>query len=259
MNTTAPLPPQLLERARKARRVVVFTGAGMSAESGVPTYRDVQTGLWSKYDPMTLATPAAWRENPARVWAWYLHRSATVRSVQPNLGHHALSFWDRSTEVTVVTQNVDDLHERAGSRSVVHLHGSLFAPRCDTCGAPASPATATTAGAAAGPGSQEVPPPSCACGGRVRPGIVMFGEQLPQDAWLRAVVHAQTCDLMLVVGTEASVYPAAQIPEMAIQQGTFVAELNPKASMISSAVHVSWRTTAAVGLPELVRALRAAP
>lgn len=246
------VPPQLLEKARAARKVVIFTGAGMSAESGVPTYRDARTGLWAKYDPMTLATPAAWREAPARVWAWYLERSAAVRASQPNMGHHALSFWGRSADVHIVTQNVDDLHERAGSPNVVHLHGSLFAPRCDSCAAPATVAVAR-------PGSDAVPPPTCACGGLVRPGIVMFGERLPQDAWLRAVVHATTCDLMLVVGTDASVHPAAQIPELAIGQGTFVAEVNPRPSMLSSAVHLCWRTTAATGLPELVRALRRAP
>lgn len=134
-----PTPPaRILDLARPARRVAVLTGAGMSAESGVPTFRDAQTGLWEHFDPADLATPEAWDRDPASVWAWYQWRVALVRRVQPNAGHRALARWGRTVDLSIVTQNVDDLHERAGSPVLSHLHGSLFSPRCAECGTPAT-------------------------------------------------------------------------------------------------------------------------
>ncbi|CAM3663868.1 SIR2 family NAD-dependent protein deacylase [Smaragdicoccus niigatensis] len=242
------VPAELLERARAARSITVLTGAGMSAESGVPTFRDVQTGLWAKYDPMTLATPEAWREDPALVWAWYQRRCAMLLAVQPNAGHRALADWGQKADVRIVTQNVDDLHERAGSSGVVHVHGSLRTPRCDTCW------TVHTVEVVE-PDSERVQPSSCECGGLVRPGVVWFGEALPEDAWNAAADAAASCDLMLVVGTSSIVYPAAGLPRIAMEFGVFVAEINPERTDLSRAVDVHWESTAATGLPRLLEAI----
>ena len=192
-----PTPPaRILDLARPARRVAVLTGAGMSAESGVPTFRDAQTGLWEHFDPADLATPEAWDRDPASVWAWYQWRVALVRRVQPNAGHRALARWGRTVDLSIVTQNVDDLHERAGSPVLSHLHGSLFSPRCAECGTPADLPEAPTEPVA------RLDPPACgACGGDVRPGVVWFGEPLPAGPWEAATASVLTADVVFVVGT----------------------------------------------------------
>ncbi|RVW02726.1 SIR2 family NAD-dependent protein deacylase [Rhodococcus xishaensis] len=242
--------PALVEAARLARRVVVFSGAGMSAESGIPTFRDAQTGLWEKFEAEQLASPDGWRRDSGLVWAWYQWRTGLVRRVQPNDGHRALAAWARHVPMTIVTQNVDDLHERAGSEVAAHLHGSLFAPRCSRCGA-AHPSDGGLDVEPTGP----VPPPKCAsCGGQVRPGAVWFGEAMPQEDWQRAENAIDECDLMIVVGTSGVVYPAATLPLRAIESGATVVEINPQATNLSPHVHHSWHTTAAVGLPALVAA-----
>ncbi|RVW08337.1 NAD-dependent deacylase [Prescottella agglutinans] len=243
--------PALVEAARAARRVVVFSGAGMSAESGVPTFRDAQTGLWERYDPAELATPQAWESNRALVWAWYQWRTGLVRRVQPNAGHRALATWAQQVPLTLVTQNVDDLHERAGSEVAAHLHGSLFTPRCSVCAAPYP----SDGGLDVEPGGPVTPPTCASCGGDVRPGAVWFGEPLPEEAWTRAADAVDACDLMVVVGTSAVVYPAAGLPLRAVESGATVVEINPEATDLSALVHHYWRTTAAVGLPALVAAL----
>lgn len=229
----------------------MLTGAGMSAESGVPTFRDAQTGLWARYDPMTLATPEAWRSDPALVWAWYQKRCAMLTAVSPNDGHRALAAWGAVAEVRIVTQNVDDLHERAGSEEVVHVHGSLHSPRCDSCGTEHHVEVIE-------PESERVDPPECVCGGLVRPGVVWFGEMLPERAWARAEELAEKCDLLLVVGTSAIVYPAAGLPQIALMLGTYVSEINPERTALSSVVDLHWEATAATALPQLVEAVLAA-
>ncbi|WP_305094477.1 NAD-dependent deacylase [Prescottella sp. R16] len=247
-----PLDPALVDAVRSARNVVVFTGAGMSAESGVPTFRDAQTGLWERFSPEQLASPDGWEHDRGLVWAWYQWRTGLVRRVQPNAGHRALAAWARDTELTILTQNVDDLHERAGSTVAAHLHGSLLAPRCSTCAAP-FPSDGGLDVEPSGP----IPPPTCpVCGGDVRPGAVWFGEALPSEAWDRADRAAAACDLMLVVGTSAVVYPAAALPLRALDSGATVVEINPQSTDLSAAVQYSWRTTAAVGLPALVDAVQ---
>lgn len=235
---------------RDARRVVVLTGAGMSAESGVPTFRDAQTGLWSTFDPERLATPAAWRADRATVFAWYCWRSTLVRTVEPHAGHVALARLAERVPVDVVTQNVDDLHERAGSQVLAHLHGSLLAYRCDTCGRPA-PVPA--------PLAEPVPrlePPRCAADdGWVRPGVVWFDEPLPADAWraARDAVEGLTRqDVLLVVGTSGVVQPAASLPLLGRAAGALVVEVNPVGSELSEVCHVHVRAGAAEALPELV-------
>ncbi|MBX6749355.1 MAG: NAD-dependent deacylase [Micromonosporaceae bacterium] len=261
----------MLERAsealRGAQRVVVFTGAGMSAESGIPTFRDAMTGLWARYDPAELATPQAFRADPELVWGWYEWRRALVSRAQPNAGHVAVAAIEAHVPGTVVvTQNVDDLHERAGSSAPIRLHGSLFAPRCSACAAPAPvPAVVSTAvsiGTLAADGDvdpepegQRLAPPICTgCGGLVRPGVVWFGESLPADALKAAVDAAARCDLLLAVGTSGVVYPAAEIPEVAARHGAMVIQINPQPTALDGIAALNLRGSAASVLPALVAA-----
>jgi NAD-dependent deacetylase len=220
----------------------------MSAESGVATFRDAQTGLWETFDPEELATPQAWRRQPDVVWAWYLWRYHLVRSVEPNAGHHAVADWERDAEVRVVTQNIDDLHERAGSRRVAHLHGTLFGFRCTRCGTPyegeipdmAEPVVA-------------IDPPLCErCGGLIRPGVVWFGESLPGEPWQEAVDAVAGADVVVVVGTSGIVYPAAGLPSAALANGIPVVEVNPDSTPLSGSATVTIRDTAASALPGLL-------
>jgi NAD-dependent deacetylase len=231
-------------------QVTVLSGAGISAESGVPTFRDVETGLWAKVDPYEISSAEGWRANPEKVWAWYLWRHYMMDAVQPNNGHRAVAAWQDYADVHVVTQNVDDLHERAGSRNVYHLHGSLFQFHCDACGSrfegtlPAMPEPV-----------ESVDPPQCPCGGLIRPNVVWFGESLPDDAWQCSVHAVLTADVVVVVGTSSIVYPAAGLPEMALSRGTAVIEVNPERTPLSDSATVSLRETAVGALPTLLQRL----
>lgn len=247
------LPEAAVEAVRRAEWITVFTGAGMSAESGLATFRDADTGLWERFDPTTLATPQAWSDDPAMVWAWYQWRARKVRGTEPNAGHRALVELATDRAVMVVTQNVDDLHERAGSNVVSHLHGSLFAPRCSNCGRP-------YLGTDADPGRAveqlRIEPPVCPfCLAPVRPGVVWFGEPLPQQAWSGAENAFAAADVVVVVGTSGIVYPAAALPERAAAAGKQVIEFNPEPSALSAVATHSIRASAAVGLPALVAAI----
>lgn len=227
--------------------LVVLTGAGMSAESGVPTFRDARTGLWEKHDPTALATPEAWGRDRDTVWAWYRWREHLVSGAQPNAGHLAVARAASDRSVVVVTQNVDDLHERAGSQTVHHVHGSLFAHRCDTCGTPLE----------VGPPPAEpvdrLPPPACdRCGGRARPGVVWFGEPLPSEPWEEAVSAVTSAAAILVVGTSGLVHPAASLPSLAAAEGIPVVEVNPGPSGLGAEVSVHVRATAGDALPTLL-------
>lgn len=249
MDAMTIVPVEVLDVARTARRITVLTGAGMSAESGVPTFRDAQSGLWSRFDPAQLATEDAFRHDPALVFGWYVWRLGRVREAGPNAGHLALAQWARSADVRIVTQNVDDLHERAGSEVLAHLHGSLAAFRCLDCGRPfdGDLPEPDAVGRAA--------PPRCPCGGLVRPGVVWFGEPLPQKAFADGVLACRDTDLLLVVGTSGIVYPAAGLPDLARSMGVPVVEINPEPTELSPSCDVTWRTTAATGVPALVAAL----
>jgi NAD-dependent deacetylase len=241
----------------RAERVVVFTGAGISAESGVPTFRDDLTGLWARFDAERLATPEAFHADPDLVWGWYEWRRARVRRVEPNAGHAAVAALGALVpDSAVVTQNVDDLHERAGSRGVVHLHGSLFAPRC--AAAAAHPATLPDpAGDADAERGRRIPPPRCArCGALVRPGVVWFGESLPEAALAAAVEAAARCDVLVTVGTSGVVYPAAEIPRIAARCGAAVIQVNPQPTPLDRLCAVNLRGSAAEVLPALVAAAR---
>ena len=253
MAPTEQVPPEILELARSARRVTVLSGAGMSAESGVPTFRDAQTGLWEHFDPTELATPEAWDEDPAQCWAWYAWRASLVRGAQPHPGHVAIAKWQARPDVDlkISTQNVDDLHERAGATVLAHVHGDLFALRCAHCDRPARvdypPVSEPVA---------QLDPPACeSCGGLIRPGVVWFGEMLPQRAFQDSVTAAQEADLVLVVGTSGLVYPAAGIPDLAAARGVPVVEINPQPSEVSGTAEHLWRATAGHTLPALVDAL----
>ncbi|MEU4677830.1 NAD-dependent deacylase [Micromonospora sp. NPDC023737] len=246
------LPREAGELLGDARRVVVFTGAGISAESGVPTFRDDLTGLWARFDPQRLATAEAFHADPDLVWGWYEWRRARVSRAEPNAGHRAISIiQNRAPECSVVTQNVDDLHERAGSHGVIHLHGSLFAPRCV---AAAHPATFAPVSEIATPDEgRRVPPPRCpSCAALVRPGVVWFGEALPEAALTAAVEAAAACDVLLTVGTSGVVYPAAEIPGVAARVGATVIQVNPEPTPLDRVATINLRGTAAHVLPALV-------
>lgn len=247
----ATLPPELLECLRQADEVLVLTGAGVSAESGIATFREALTGLWARFDPAQLATAAAFVEDPVRVWSWYEWRRAQVLAAQPNPAHRALADWSQKRgRLRLVTQNVDDLHERAGSREVIHLHGSLHAPRCFACAQPLA-APALPGGQAEGQEHLVAPPRCPACGGPARPGVVWFGESLPRDALADAWALAERCDLCLVVGTSGLVQPAASLPVVARRQGATVVRIDPQPAADFSG---DWQLLGAAGviLPALV-------
>ncbi|WP_412062149.1 SIR2 family NAD-dependent protein deacylase [Rubrivirga sp. IMCC45206] len=244
-----PFSETLVRRLREARSVAVLTGAGISAESGVPTFRD-PGGLWQQFRPEELANVEAFLANPTLVQGWYGHRRAVVEDVVPNPGHHALAALERwvvgrGGEFLLATQNVDGLHGRAGSERVVELHGSITRSHCIDCRTPAD-AAAVEGGAL-----------TCeACGGLVRPDVVWFGEALPEEAFARAEQAAALADVYLSVGTSAVVYPAAGLPQLARQVGAYVAEINPTPSDIAGVLNEQVRGLAGEVLPSLVAALR---
>ena len=211
---------------RQARHIVVFTGAGISAESGIPTFRDTLTGLWARHDPQRLETAKAFRENPALVWGWYLWRRQQMLQAQPNAAHRAIArLADSGRQVTVITQNIDDLHERAGSQGVVHLHGSLMMAKCFACHRAAALSSVEQSVSEEG---ELVEPPRCShCNGRLRPGVVWFGEDLPAGAWKAAAQAARHCDVLLSIGTSGVVMPAAGLPDLALAAGAMVIHINP--------------------------------
>ena len=233
---------QAREWLAAARSVVVLTGAGISAESGLPTFRG-PGGLWRNFRPEQLATPEAFHRDPKLVWEWYDWRRQVHAKCEPNPGHHALVELERRcAHFLLITQNVDSLHERAGSRNIIHLHGSLWRVRCLKCGREEV--------------NEQVPlsplPPVCACGGMQRPAVVWFGEALPMDAFGAAVAAAQKAEVLIAVGTSAVVYPAAALPRVALEHGARVIEVNPEATDLSGAADLSLRGLAGEILPQLI-------
>lgn len=231
-----------------ARRVAVLTGAGMSAESGVPTFRDALTGLWSNFDPEQLATPEAFRADPALVWRWYSERRAGVLNAQPHAGHVALArAVGRFDNFALVTQNVDGLHARAGSADVLELHGNILHSRClDDCGVRYDHPDQLPAGA----------PPRCpGCGAPLRPGVVWFGEGLDPAILGRSERLLALAQVVLVVGTSGLVYPAAGLPSMARAAGAKVIIINPDPSALDHQAHLVLPLTAAQALPALLEAI----
>jgi NAD-dependent deacetylase len=252
----SPHAARAVELLREARRIVVFTGSGMSQESGVPTFRDAESGLWAHFDPAELATPDAFRRNPARVFAWYLWRWRASRMAQPHAGYRALvEMEDRFERLTVVTQNVDGLHWRAGSDRVIELHGSLETFRCFDAGHPYDAARLEELSAR---GAEEIEPPRCErCGSPIRPGVVWFGEPLPWDQLEAARAEVEACDALLAVGTSGLVYPAADLAWAAVGRGIPVIEVNPQATPLSGHAALAWPSGASAALRELAAGLAA--
>ncbi len=252
------LDEKIMQAARllaRSERLVVLTGAGVSKESGVPTFRDALDGLWARFDPQELATAGAFRRNPALVWDWYEYRRALVRQAAPNPGHVALAALEALLpQVVVVTQNVDDLHQRAGSTDIIALHGAIMRSKCfnDCQGMPTFIDLA-----ALPPHADEEGPPCCPhCGGWVRPDVVWFGENLPRQALERALALAEAADVMLVVGTSGVVQPAASLPFVAARAGAAIIEANPQRSEITTLAEVWLDAPSGEALPRVVEALR---
>lgn len=243
---TIDIPTSLVEALRAADRVVVLTGAGTSAESGVPTFRDAQTGLWAKYDPQELATPSAFRRNPQLVWEWYEWRRELISKASPHPGHLALvELEKRVPQFTLVTQNVDGLHQQAGSRNVIELHGNILRSRCFDEGTVVETWEA----------SDEVPPSCPDCGAYLRPDVVWFGESLPPGALDAAVDATTSCDLFLSVGTSTIVQPAASLPFEALRAGATVVEVNPDTTPLTRSADVVLHGPAGEVLPLLMQDL----
>ncbi len=276
MSVTANLSQSLIERLREARHLVVFTGAGMSAESGVPTFRDRLTGLWAHTEPTEVATPQAFRRDPQRVWDWHLHLAEAVRRALPNAGHQVIAALPaKGLRISVITQNIDSLHQAAGSREVIELHGNLFRLKAfvdeEAAFAAAEPPVIChvcdgyAASRACDPWAsrddlarlrlEAGPVPRCpGCGALLRPAVVWFNEMLDPAVIEAAVDAVDECDAMLCVGASLEVQPAASLPWRALSRGATVIEINPQPTPLTPLTpHVAaFRGTAAQVLPELV-------
>ena len=233
---------RLLRKLAGAQNVVAFTGAGISAESGIPTFRG-EDGLWKKFKPEELANFDAFIRNPDLVWEWYRHRKSIISSIQPNAGHCALVEMENfHSRFTIITQNIDNLHRRAGSKTIHELHGNIERNYCIGCGKYFSEDEITVS----------VEAPRCArCRGLIRPDVVWFGESLPIDAWKASVDAAESAEVFLVIGTSAIVYPAASLPQIARRAGAFVLEINIEPTELSDSTDESLIGKAGEILPEL--------
>jgi NAD-dependent deacetylase len=241
------VPDELSARIARARHVLALTGSGVSAESGVPTFRDAQTGLWARYRPEDLATPEAFAREPKLVWDWYAWRRTLVSRAEPNPGHRALvALAAHIPQFTLVTQNVDGLHQRAGSTDVVEFHGNLMRTKCSHDGAVVEEPVGR---------SDDAPPLCPRCGAYVRPDVVWFGEMIPPDALQRAFAAAETCDVFLSIGTSSQVYPAASLAEVAQASGACIVEINPQPTPHSRFAQYLLSGPAGVMLPALADAV----
>ncbi len=238
----------LIDVLRKAQHVVVFTGAGVSAESGVPTFRNRQTGLWARFSADELSTPAGFQRNPQLVWDSYTELRALIAETQPNPAHIAIARLQALVpKLTLITQNIDGLHQRAGSTSVLELHGNLARNKCFKCGVQAKMLL------------DEQRPPRCIhCGGLLRPDVVWFGEQLPADILAAAQQAVDECDILISVGTSGKIYPAADLPLAAAARGAAVIQVDPAATPLDKITPFCLRGRAGEWLPRLVRALESA-
>ena len=230
----------VIKELRDAKKIVFVTGAGISQESGIPTFRG-KDGLWRNYDVMKLATINAFYDNPKLVWEWYNERRKNIFSVEPNLGHTVIAELEKFVKVVVLTQNIDGLHQRAGSTEVLELHGSIVKIKCTVCDFKSEILTEFIH-----------MPPFCKCGNILRPDVVWFGESLPQEIWQRAMIHASKCDVMIVVGTSLVVSPANTLPIYAKQNNAILIEINPEETIMSSNMDFSIRSTSVMALPEFV-------
>lgn len=241
------IPKDLIQILRQAKNVSVLTGAGISAESGIPTFREAQTGLWEQYDPEELATPQAFSANPELVWRWYQWRQDIVSQADPNPGHFALAELESRLSklealFTLITQNVDGLHHQAGNHNIIELHGNIHRSKCFDCNVIARDNQAIT---------NEIP--RCAnCGGMIRPDVVWFGESLSQEVIEAAWSASINCDVFFSIGTSALVQPAASLPIVALQNGATIIEINPNPTQISILVTFTLQGPSGDILPQLI-------
>ncbi len=234
------------ELLRKASSIVFLSGAGISRESGIPTFREAQSGLWANYNPEELATPQAFKRNPKLVWTWYDERRANLLKCKPNPGHYAVAELEKTGKrVVVVTQNVDGLHKEAGSSDVIELHGNISEFYCFDRHHPASNIEF---------GLQE--PPLCHCGSLIRPAVVWFNEALPEDALRRAEQEIESASVLFVVGTSSLVYPAAALPMLAYRKQIPIVEMNPEATPLSEIAGYIFRARSGEILPKLLQELQ---
>jgi len=244
---------------RNSKRPVALTGSGMSAESGIPTFRDADNSLWQRWSPERLASAEGFRDDKALVWGWYAWRMANIANAVPNAGHLALAeLEDLCTSLAVITQNVDDLHERAGTQRITHLHGSIFSPRCFACARPFDDYEIPTE--AIGNPSLRIVPPTCRhCGGVVRPGVVWFGESLPATEWRQSEQWVRESDLLVVIGTSGAVQPAASLVSLARRIGVSVILIDPGRSEHEALADHHLRMPAGIALPALLERVRSGP
>jgi NAD-dependent deacetylase len=236
----------IAKQLKKAKKIVFVTGAGISQESGIPTFRG-NDGLWRNYDAMKLATIDAFYDNPKLVWEWYNERRQNIFAAEPNLGHKAIAELEKFSKVVVLTQNIDGLHQLAGSSKVLELHGSIVKIKCTVCDYKNEIFTEFSD-----------MPPLCKCGNILRPDVVWFGEGLPQDIWEEAMIHANSCDVMIIAGTSLVVSPANTLPIYAKQNNAILIEINPDETIMTSDMDMSIRSTSATALPELVSVFKGA-
>jgi NAD-dependent deacetylase len=237
------LSENLIQKLRTAQCVAVLCGAGISAESGVPTFRDAQSGLWARYAPEELATAQAFERNPALVWEWYEWRRSLISQAQPNPAHYALVEIEKHVPTfTLITQNVDGLHHQAGSKNILELHGNIWRNRCYRCNKPINIPKA--------PVKDLIRCPTC--GGYVRPGVVWFGEPIPVEELQLSWKAARNCQIFFSIGTSALVYPAAAMPEVAQKAGALLVEINLQETPLSANADFFLSGRAGQILPELV-------
>lgn len=246
---TLQFSDNLLNNLRQAKHIVALTGAGVSAESGVPTFREAQTGLWAKYRPEDLATPRAFLHNPSMVWDWYNWRRGLISKTNPNPGHYALVKMEQrlcanNKTFTLLTQNVDNLHQCAGSKEIFELHGNIFRTKCFEC--------------------EQTPHPNPAhpekahcthCGGLLRPDVVWFGESLSPTVLNAALNAAKNCDIFLSIGTSSVVQPAASLPVLALENGATLIEINPNPTPLTNLADHVFPSASGEILPALVDAI----
>ena len=231
----------IADKLKNAKKIVFVTGAGISQESGIPTFRGTD-GLWRKYDPMQLATIDAFYDDPKLVWEWYEDRRKNILQAKPNPGHFAIAELEKYKEVTVLTQNIDGLHQRSGSTKVLELHGSIIRIKCSVCNFKDNIPTSF----------DELPPKCSSCNNILRPDVVWFGESLPQDVWNQAIFEANSCDVMIIAGTSLVVSPANTLPVYAKQNNALLVEINPEETIMSSEMDLSLKMTSAKALPNLI-------
>lgn len=241
------IPEMLIEILSKANNIAVLTGAGISAESGISTFRDPD-GLWAKFNPMELASIEGFMSNPQRVWDWYQYRRKVVYEAKPNPGHYALVEMEKIfPQFTLITQNVDRLHQKAGSKNVIELHGNIIENHCFNCKLPYEKEIDLESGTI----------PRCPkCGGLIRPSVVWFGEMLPPDALEMAEISARECEIFFSIGTSAEVFPAANLPYIAKHSGATLVEVNPNPTVLSPFVDFKISETSAKSLPKIVELLK---